>query len=83
MLPKYSKPGVVGCRSARTTYNHLYSPPALKNTFNPPSVKEKVPTFVRILGIDGAGGVTSTARGPGNHARMLAGTAAGFRLGEV
>lgn len=35
-------------------------------------VKEKVPTFVRILGMDGASGVTRTVRGSGHHARMLA-----------
>ena len=50
---------------------------------NPLLVKEKVPTFVRILGIDGASGVTGTVRGPGHHARMLAETAAGFRGVEV
>lgn len=52
-------------------------------THNPLLVKEKVPTFVRILGIDGTSGVTGTVRGPGHHARMLAETAAGFRGVEV
>lgn len=76
MVPKNSKPGVVCCRSARAAL-----PP--QHTHNPLLVKEKVPTFVRIPGIDGASRVTCTVRGPGHHARMLAEAAAGFRVGKV
>lgn len=55
-------------------------PPTHTHTHNPLLVKEKVPTFVRIPGIDGASRVTCTVRGPGHHARMLAAAAAGFRI---
>lgn len=59
------------------------SSPPLQHTHNPLLVKEKVPTFVRIPGIDGASRVTCTARGLGHHARMLAEAAAGFRVAKV
>lgn len=54
-----------------------------RHTHNPLLDKEKVPTFVRIHGIDGASGVTCTVRGPGHHARVLADAAAGFRVAKV
>lgn len=60
-------------------------PPPSHNThtYNPLLVKEKVPTFVRIPGIDGASRVTCTVRGQGHHARMFAEAAAGFKVGKL
>lgn len=58
---------------------HPHPPLQHTHTHNPLLVKEKVPTFVRIPGIDAASRVTCTVRGLGQHARMLARAAAGFR----
>lgn len=74
MVAKNSKPSVVYHSQSHPSLKQTHTP-TRTHTQNPLLVKEKVPTFVRILGIDAASRVTCTARDSGQRATTLAAAA--------
>lgn len=76
MVAKNSKPSVVYHSQSHPSLKQTHTPAHTHtHTQNPLLVKEKVPTFVRILGIDAASRVTCTARDSGHRATRLAAAA--------